>query len=76
MSDAGIFGYFLMGERRGLAPSGDARLGNLLLGTTSSIAVSKVVDLSGDRRLGERRSVASSISWEMSIADAILSYKR
>jgi hypothetical protein len=64
-----------MGERGRLVLSEDARLGDLLRGTTPSIAGSKVVDLSGDRRLGERRSVASSIPWEMSIAEAIFTYK-
>jgi len=62
-----------MGERERLVRSGNTLLGDLLRGTTPSITVSNPVDLSGDRHLSERRSVASSIAWAVSIAEAALS---
>lgn len=72
MSAIGFFGDFLMGERERLVRSGDTLLGDLLRGATPSMTVSNPVNLSGDRRLGERRSVASSIAWAVSIAEAVL----
>jgi hypothetical protein len=62
-----------MGERERPVRSGDTLLGDLLRGATPSMTVSNPVNLSGDSRLGERRSVASSIAWAVSIAEAVLS---
>ena len=69
MSDVAFFGDFLMGDRERLVLSRDFRLGDLLRGITPSIAVSKFRCFAGDRRLGERRRVVSSIP------DAMISYK-
>jgi hypothetical protein len=71
----GCFWDFLIGERERLVLSGDARFGDLLRGIAPFIAVSKTIDLSGERLLGDRRRVASSIAWAMSIADMVLSYQ-
>jgi hypothetical protein len=71
----GCFWDFLIGERERLVRSGDTRSGDLLRGIAPFIAVSKTVDLSGERLLGDRRRVASSIAWAMSIADMILWYQ-
>jgi hypothetical protein len=64
-----------MGDRERLVLSRDFRLGDLLRGTTPSIAVSKSICFAGDRRLGERRRVFSSIAWEMSTPEAIISHE-
>jgi hypothetical protein len=69
MSDVAFFGDFRMGDRERHVLSGDLRLGDLLRGTTPSIAVSKSACFAGPRRLGERRRVVSSIT------EAMISYE-
>ena len=54
-----------MGDRERLILSGDRRLGDLLRGTTPSIAVSKSACFAEQRRLGERRRVVSFITKAM-----------
>ena len=69
MSDVAFFGDFLTGDRERHVLLRDLRLGDLLRGTTPSIAVSKSACFAGHRRLGERRRVVSSIT------EAMISYQ-
>jgi hypothetical protein len=58
-----------MGDRERHVLSGDLRFGDLLRGTTPSMAVSKSACFARHRRLGERRRVVSSIT------EAMISYE-